>query len=68
MNINEVIQNAADREKSPLAKEIAKKLVRLGYEFNSYEPYSFSRGINVGESKAYQWVLEQLRKENNESD
>ena len=61
MNIEDIIQNAKDREESPLAKEIAAKLVILGYEHSKHNPYSFNAGVNHGESKAYSWVLEQLR-------
>lgn len=65
MELQEVIEHQKSKYKSELAKQIAEKLVILGYESVKYvkkEKYSFNHGVNVGQSKALEWVLEELKK------
>ena len=64
MELEEIIKIEQEKEKSPLAKEIVARLVRLGAELHNHNEHSFNRGVNVGQTKAYEWVLEQLRKQN----
>lgn len=64
MELKEVIDHARNEQKSELAKQIAEKLVILGSESIKYVKegkYSFNHGKNVGQSKAFSWVLEQLK-------
>ena len=66
MELKDVIKNARDREKTPLAKDIAEELVRLGHEdvrLRRREMFTFDLGVNVGYSKALEWVLKRLREE-----
>ena len=60
VTIDEIIKTEQVKYESPLAKEIVAKLVRLGAELHTHKEYSFNRGVNVGETKAYEWVLKQL--------
>ena len=64
MEIQEVVENVRGKYKSDLAKQIAEKLVILGAESIKYEKkgkYSFNHGMNVGQTRALSWVLEQLK-------
>ena len=64
MELKDVIKNAMDKEETPLAKDIAEQLVRLGYEevqLRKRGMYTFDRGVNVGYSKALEWVLKRLK-------
>ena len=66
MELQEVIDYARGQYKTDLEKQIAEKLVRLGAEDVKYVregKYSFNHGMNVGQTKALSWVLEQLKKE-----
>jgi hypothetical protein len=66
MELQEVIDYARDQYKTDLEKQIAEKLVRLGAEDVKYAAdgkWSFNHGVNVGQSKALSWVLEQLENE-----
>ena len=65
MELQEVIEHVKGDYKSGLAKQIAEKLVILGAENIKYVKegkYSFNHGMNVGQTKALSWVLEQLEK------
>lgn len=65
MEIQEVLEHVKNEHKSHLAKQIAEKLVILGHENINYikdGKYSFNHGINVGQTKALSWVLEELKK------
>lgn len=65
MTIQEVIDHVRSQYKTDLEKQIAEKLVMLGAEDVKYVregKYSFNHGMNVGQSKALSWVLEQLKK------
>ena len=67
MELQEVIDYARGQYKTDLEKQIAEKLVRLGAEDVKYViegKYSFNHGVNVGQSKALSWVLEQLKAQN----
>lgn len=67
MELQEVIDYARDQHKTDLEKQIAEKLVILGAENIKYVKegkYSFNHGVNVGQSKALSWVLEQLEAQN----
>lgn len=67
MELQEVIDYTRNEHKSDLEKQIAEKLVRLGAEDVKYVregKYSFNHGVNVGQSKALSWVLEQLEAQN----
>ena len=64
MELQEVIEHVKGEHKSNLAKQIAEKLVVLGAESIKYVKsgkYSFNHGMNVGQTKALSWVLEQLK-------
>ena len=64
MELQEVIEHVKCEHKSNLAKQIAEKLVVLGAESIKYVKsgkYSFNHGMNVGQTKALSWVLEQLK-------
>jgi len=64
MELQEVIEHVKSEHKSNLAKQIAEKLVVLGAESIKYVKsgkYSFNHGMNVGQTKALSWVLEQLK-------
>ena len=66
MELQEVIEHVKAEHKSELAKQIAEKLVVLGAESIKYVKegkYSFNHGMNVGQTKALSWVLEQLKEE-----
>lgn len=65
MELQEIIEHEKSKYNSELAKQIAEKLVILGYENIKYvknEKYSFNHGVNVGQSKALEWVLRELKK------
>ena len=67
MELQDVIDYARSQYKTDLEKLIAEKLVRLGAEDVKYVKegkYSFIHGVNVGQSKALTWVLEQLEAQN----
>lgn len=67
MELQEVIDYERGKYKTDLEKQIAEKLVRLGAEDIKYVKegkYSFNHGVNVGQSKALSWVLEQLEAQN----
>lgn len=67
MKLQEVIDYERNKYKTDLEKQIAEKLVRLGAEDVKYVregKYSFNHGMNVGQSKALSWVLEQLEAQN----
>lgn len=67
MELQEVIDYARSQYKTDLEKQIAEKLVRLGAEDIKYVKegkYSFNHGVNVGQTKALSWVLEQLKAQN----
>ena len=67
MELQDVIDYARSQYKTDLEKLIAEKLVRLGAEDVKYVKegkYSFIHGVNVGQSKALTWVLEQLEAKN----
>jgi DNA-binding SARP family transcriptional activator len=67
MELQEVIDYERGKYKTDLEKQIAEKLVRLGAEDVKYVregKYSFNHGVNVGQSKALSWVLEQLKAQN----
>ena len=67
MELQEVIDYARGQYKTDLEKQIAEKLVRLGAEDVKYVregKYSFNHGMNVGQTKALSWVLEQLKAQN----
>ena len=69
MELQEVIGHVRNEYKSDLAKQIAEKLVLLGAENIKYVKkgkYSFNHGMNVGQSKALSWVLEQLKAQKGE--
>ena len=69
MELQEVIYHVRNEHKSDLAKQIAEKLVILGAENIKYVKegkYSFNHGMNVGQSKALSWVLEQLKAQKGE--
>lgn len=66
MSLDEIIKIEQSKEKSPLAKEIVAKLVHLGFDLKNHNEHSFNRGVNVGETKAYTWVLDWLRKHDEE--
>ena len=64
MELQEVIEHVKGEYKSDLAKQIAEKLVILGAEHIKYvkeDKHSFNHGMNVGQTKALSWVLEQLK-------
>ena len=64
MELQEVIDHVMNEHKSDLTKQIAEKLVILGAESIKYVKegkYSFNHGMNVGQTKALSWVLEQLK-------
>lgn len=65
MKLQEIIEYEKSKYNSELAKQIAEKLVILGYGSIKYvkkEKYSFFHGVNVGQSKAFEWVLRELKK------
>jgi hypothetical protein len=65
MELQEVIEHVKGEYKSDLEKQIAEKLVILRAEYIKYVKegkYSFNHGLNVGQTKALSWVLEQLKK------
>ena len=67
MELQEVIDYARRQHKTDLAKQIAEELVILGAEDVKWVKegkYSFNHGVNVGQSKALSWVLEQLEAQN----
>lgn len=67
MELQEIIDYERGKYKTDLEKQIAEKLVRLGAESIKYVregKYSFNHGMNVGQSKALSWVLEQLEAKN----
>jgi hypothetical protein len=69
MELQEVIEHVKGEYKSDLAKQIAEKLVILGAEHVKYVKegkYSFNCGMNVGQTKALSWVLEQLKAQEGE--
>ena len=69
MELQEVIEHVKSEHKSNLAKQIAEKLVVLGAESIKYVKsgkYSFNHGMNVGQTKALSWVLEQLKAQKGE--
>ena len=69
MELKEVIDHVRNEHNSYLAKQIAEKLVLLGAENIKYVKegkYSFNHGMNVGQSKALSWVLEQLKAQKGE--
>lgn len=69
MELKEVIEHVKGEYKSDLAKQIAEKLVILGAEHIKYVKegkYSFNHGMNVGQTKALSWVLEQLKAQKGE--
>lgn len=69
MELQEVIEHVKGEHKSNLAKQIAEKLVVLGAESIKYVKsgkYSFNHGMNVGQTKALSWVLEQLKAQKGE--
>ena len=64
MELKEVIEHVKGEYKSDLTKQIAEKLVILGAEHIKYVKegkHSFNHGMNVGQTKALSWVLEQLK-------
>ncbi len=64
MEIQEIIEHEKSKYSSELAKQIAEKLVILGHESIKYvkkEKYSFNHGVNVGYSKALEWVLKSIK-------
>lgn len=66
MELQDVIEYARSEYKTDLAKQIAEKLVVLGAENVKYVrngKYSFNHGMNVGQTKALSWVLEQLKEQ-----
>ena len=69
MELQDVIEYARSEYKTDLAKQIAEKLVLLGAENIKYVKegkYSFNHGMNVGQTKALSWVLEQLKAQKEE--
>lgn len=43
-----------------LESYISNKLRKLGADLINHKPYSFNRGVNVGETNAYQDILDKL--------
>lgn len=69
MELQEVIEHVKGEYKSDLAKQITEKLVILGAEHIKYVKegkHSFNHGMNVGQTKALSWVLEQLKAQKGE--
>ena len=69
MELQDVIEHVKGEYKSDLAKQIAEKLVILGAEHVKYVKevkYSFNHGVNVGQTKALSFVLEQLKAQKGE--
>lgn len=69
MELQDVINYARTKHNTDLEKQIAEKLVVLGAESIKYVKsgkYSFNHGMNVGQSKALSWVLEQLKTQKGE--
>lgn len=44
-----------------LENYISNKLRELGADLINHKPYSFNRGLNVGEGNAYQDILDRLK-------
>lgn len=66
MELQEVKKYAEEKEVAPLAKYIVGKLVELGAKDVKYidNRHSFNHGVLVGRSKAYEEILDIIRKEN----
>ncbi len=73
MELQEVIDSVRNEYKSDLAKQIAEKIAEklaLLYAENikyvKEGKHSFNHGMNVGQTKALSWVLEQLKEQEGE--
>ena len=69
MELQDVINYTRTKHNTDLEKQIAEKLVVLGAESIKYVKsgkYSFNHGMNVGQSKALSWVLNQLKAQKGE--